>query len=105
MRYTIVEWLNSSPKAKHLLDVSRTGRLGYAEAKSIEAFRRRANYTFMENLKARAFHVYLSPELDGGMGAFEAEAYGFDQLPVIEHESVFNFYDSIGYDYKAKRYR
>jgi hypothetical protein len=81
---------------------------GYAEVRSSNAFfyndrkmKRDRKLGFMWMSRNEESHLM---ELEVAR-EFATKTPLWDRLPIIEHESIWAFYDHIGYDYKTKKYK
>lgn len=105
MQHVITEYAHGRPALRHL--VSTTERKVSAtawnrEIGSVNAFRR-FSYGFIQFGRpepARSFGVQFKEDYDRDQAILP-----YEEVPFVEHATVFDFYVAVGFDYKRKKFK
>ncbi len=105
IQHLITEYAHGHPVRRHLVNVTDrdvSARAWNAEIRSTNAFRRFSD-GFFDPAKpdpALAFGVQFKEDFDR-----ENAILAHENVPIVEHATIFVFYDAVGFDYKRKKFR
>lgn len=101
--YRCVLWVKGTPIELHTFSLHYNDKGWYISTTSLSAFSRREGTRLYEaNLKG-VTHVDKRVHVMWG-DVLWSEEIVTQGLPEIKHDSVWDFYKAIGYDYKKKKY-
>lgn len=117
-KYQVILWEDGVQKEVHNFELEYSQKGWYISTISISSFREREatrlyNYTQRKhsyNLPGKRCSVKFGSEIefDEKQSQRVFEKYGIEDelktLPRFKHDSVWDFYKAIGYNYKKKRY-
>lgn len=114
MKYEATLWVDGKQAERHTFELPYGCKGWYIQGISVDAFSTRENTRLYEHnlagcwhVPGKRCHVVFGQELEWQIKERErlAEKFGVNsELPTWHHNSVWDFYKAIGYDYKRKKY-